>query len=77
VEERDPALGGPHGDALAEPAGLETAEATSGMAAFLAVVNATMLLAGALGLITGLLFGVLIGRRTAAPPPPPWRRLQR
>lgn len=77
MEQRDPATEGPHGEALGEAPGLETAETTSGIAAFLAVMNATMLLAGAVGLITGLFLGVLIGRRAAAPPPPAWRRFQR
>ncbi len=74
MEQRNAPTEAPDGDPLAEAAELETAEATSGIAAVLALANATMLAASALGLITGLVVGVLVGRRTAAPPPPPWRR---
>ncbi len=76
MEHPDRATEGPHDEELGEAAGVETADATSGMAALFAVLNATMLLSWAVGLITGLMFGVVIGRRTAAPPSPPWRRFR-
>ena len=77
MEQRDPVTEGTSAEAFGEAPGLETAETTSGIAAFLAIVNATMLLAGGIGLITGLLVGILIGRRAAPAPPPAWRRFQR
>lgn len=73
----DPTVEGTQDQVIGQAGGVETAETADRVAALLAVVNATMLLAGAVGLITGLLFGVLIGRRTAPPPPRAWRRLQR
>ena len=73
----DPMIEGAQDQVDGQAGGVEPAETASGIAAMLAVMNATMLLAGGAGLIMGLLFGLLIGRRTAPPPPPPWRRLQR
>ena len=51
----------------------ETTETAGVVAALLGVMNTGMLLASAVGLITGVSLGLLIGRRTAPPPPPRWR----
>ena len=67
AEYPDPAIQG------AQDQGIETTETAGIVAALLGVMNTGMLLASAVGLITGVSLGLLIGRRTAPPPPPRWR----